>query len=140
PKTVPPRLGALDLSADNFLPITDSDLHEAAQNVRLGGAWFGRRDLIPPADDLRTKLIDRAMVTNGLLTPEQLIEIHKVGAEMDRLRPTIEAVTQQAAKVGEAAVDASREARARLKAQKKAEASARKKQHAEAVAQWRATD
>ena len=53
-----------------------------------GNLWFGRRDLIPPADDERTRLIDRALVTHGLLTPEQLAEIHRVGAEMDRVRPS----------------------------------------------------
>jgi retron-type reverse transcriptase len=140
PKPLPPVRGALDLSADDFLPIAGSDLRKAARNVRLGGAWFGRRDLIPPADDLRTKLIDRAMVTNGLLAPEQLVEIHHVGAEMDRLRPTLEAIQQHAARAGAAAVEASREERARLKAQKKAEAKARKKERAEAVARRRATD
>ncbi len=53
------------------------------------GAWFGRRDLIPPAQDTRTHLIDRAMVTHGLLTPEDLEHIHKIGAEMDRVRPDL---------------------------------------------------
>src|SRR5579884_1346549 len=79
----PPR--PIDLNAADFLPIGRDELREAAQDVRRGGAWFGRRDLIPPAEDPRTKLIDRAMVTHGLLTPEQLAEIHRVGAEMERL-------------------------------------------------------
>src|SRR5262249_41587390 len=108
--------------------------------VRLGGAWFGRRDLIPPAEDLRTKLIDRAMVTHGLLTPEQLAEIHRVGAEMERLRPSLVGAEAQAAKAGEAAGRAGREARAQRKAQKKAEALARKKQRADDVARRKATD
>src|SRR5262245_53111926 len=60
PKRLPLRKQSLDLSADDFLPIADSELREAAKKVTFGGAWFGRRDLIPPADDLRTKLIDRA--------------------------------------------------------------------------------
>jgi len=130
----------MDLSAADFLPITRDELAEAAKGVRLGGAWFGRRDLIPPTDDLRTKLIDRGMVTHGLLTPEQLIEIHRVGAEMDRLRPSLVGAEALAAQAGRSAVEADREARARLKAQKKSEALARKQKHAEDVANRKATD
>jgi retron-type reverse transcriptase len=137
---VGPPPGPSDFNAPDFLPIGRDELAEAAQGVRLGGAWFGRRDLIPPADDPRTKLIDRALVTHGLLTPEQLVEIHRVGAEMERLRPSLVGAEALAARAGEAAVQADREARARLKAQKKAEALARKKQRADDVARRKATD
>ncbi|MGH7172693.1 MAG: reverse transcriptase family protein, partial [Gemmataceae bacterium] len=130
----------LNLDAGSFLPISRDELKEAAKEVRFGGAWFGRRDLIPPADDLRTKLIDRAMVTQGLLTPEQLTEIHQVGAEMDRVRPVVEMLEGQAALAGEAAVQAERERRAELKKRKKEEAAERKRQRAEAIAHRRATD
>ena len=37
------------------------------------------------------------MVTQGLITPEQLAEIHAVGAEMDRVRPTLASIEHQAA-------------------------------------------
>jgi len=140
PAAVPSAPPPLDLSADAFLPIARSELREAAQDVRRGGAWFGRRDLIPPADDPRTKLIDRAMVTHGLLSPEQLVEIHQVGVQMDKHRSDLEAIERQAVQAGEAAVVADKEHRAQIKAQKKAEAAERKKKHAEAVAQRRATD
>src|SRR5579884_2379434 len=134
------RPATLDLNAADFLPITRDELKEAAKQVRLGGAWFGRRDLIPPAEDLRTKLIDRAMVTQGLLTPEQLAEIHEVGAEMDRVRPVVEMLESQATLAGEAAVQAERQRRAELKARKKEEAAQRKRQRAEAIAQRKSTD
>lgn len=141
PPVVPtPRPTTLDLDAGAFLPITRDELKEAAKQVRFGGAWFGRRDLIPPADDLRTKLIDRAMVTQGLLTPEQLTEIHQVGAEMDRVRPVIETLEGQAAQAGEAAVQAERQRQAELKKRKKEEAAERKRRRAEAIAQRRAND
>ena len=39
--------------------------------------WFGRRDIIPPVSDLRTKLIDRGMLTQGLLSAEELAEMHR---------------------------------------------------------------
>jgi retron-type reverse transcriptase len=130
----------MDLNAGDFLPIGGKELKESAEQVVRGGAWFGRRDLIPPAEDLRTQLIDRAMVANGLLTPEQLVEIHRVGAEMERLKPSLIGPDALAAKAGEAAVRADREQRAQLKAQKKAEAARRKKERADAIAQRRATD
>jgi retron-type reverse transcriptase len=138
---VPPPPRKLDLNAADFLPISRGELKEAAQNIQLwGNPWFGRRDLIPPADDPRTKLIDRALVTHGLLTPEQLVDIHRVGDDMERVRPSLVAVEHAAALAGEAAVQADREQRAKIKAQKKADAAARKKQREKAVAQRRATD
>src|SRR5262249_50318908 len=130
----------LNLDAGDFLPISRQELKEEAGTIRSWGVWFGRRDLIPPADDKRTKLIDRALVTNGLLTPEQLTEIHQVGAEMERLRPEIEQIQDRASKRGEAAVRAERQRKAQLKEQKKAEAAERKRQRTEAIAQRRATD
>src|SRR5581483_11808636 len=91
---VPPKVrkpgASRGLDAADYLPITRAEIKEAAKGRSLlGSPWFGRRDLIPPADDPRTQLIDRAMVTQGLITPEQLAEIHAVGAEMDRVRPTL---------------------------------------------------
>jgi hypothetical protein len=78
-------------SAADFLPISRAEIVQAGQGgALLRNMWFGRRDLIPPADDPRTNIIDRALVTHGLLTPEELAEIHRVGDEMQRLRPTID--------------------------------------------------
>jgi retron-type reverse transcriptase len=134
-----PRDKTLNLDAGAFLPISQSELKSQARNIDRG-AWFGRRDLIPPADDPRTKLIDRALVTNGLLSPEQLAEIHTVGAEMERVRPTLENIEARAYRSGEEAVQAERAQKARLKEQKKAEAERRKKERAEAVAHRKATD
>jgi retron-type reverse transcriptase len=80
------------------------------------------------------------MVAHGLLTPEQLVEIHQVGAEMERLRPTDVGVQQLAAHAGAAAVQADREERARRKAQKKAEAALKKTQRVTERANRRLTD
>jgi retron-type reverse transcriptase len=149
-QTVPPPAAprperkpvSLGLDAGHFLPISRQELTDAAKKLgRLwSGPWFGRRDLIPPADDERTLLIDRALVTNGLLTPEQLAEIHRVGAEMDRLRPDVIALRHQADRAGQAAVEAERAKKAQLKQQKKAEAAERNRLRAEEVARRRATD
>lgn len=141
PAAPPPRRErTLGLDAGDFLPISRADLKDQAQKVERWGPWFGRRDLIPPADDPRTKLIDRGLVSNGLLTPEQLAEIHTVGAEMERLRPTLESIEHQVVRSGQEAVEADKAEKARLKAEKKAEAERRKKERAAAIAQRKATD
>ncbi|SIN69542.1 RNA-directed DNA polymerase [Singulisphaera sp. GP187] len=132
---------SLGLEASAYLPISRQEIKKAAKGIdRFGNPWFGRRDLIPPADDPRTHLIDRAMVTQGLLSPEQLQEIHDVGARMDQVKPSLAAIDHQAALDGVAAVAADREARALLKARKKAEAAQRKQQRIDEVAHRRATD
>ncbi|MCI0455946.1 MAG: reverse transcriptase family protein [Gemmataceae bacterium] len=144
PAAPPPerKPATLGLDASQFLPISRQEFKDAARELgRLWfSPWFGRRDLIPPADDDRTRLIDRALVTQGLLTPEQLAEIHRVGAEMDRLRPDVIALRHQASRAGEAAVQAERAQKAQLKEQKKAEAAERRQRRVEAIAHRRATD
>lgn len=131
----------LGLDADQFLPISRDELKSAAGGMRIWASpWFGRRDLIPPTDDERTKLIDRAMVTHGLLSPEQLAEIHRVGAEMDRLRPDPLALRHQAQKAGQAAVDEERAEKTKEKEKKKAEAAQRRQRRAEQIVHRRATD
>ncbi len=103
----------LGLDAGAFLPISREEILTAAKGKNFfANPWFGRRDTIPQADDLRTKLVDRAMVTQGLITPEELVEIHSVGEEMERARPSLLGIAHQAALAGEAAVAADREARA----------------------------
>ena len=98
--------------------------------------WFGRRDLLPPASDERTALIDRGMVGLGLLTPEQLVEIHEVGAQMEKLKPDL----AQAAGIADEAVKLDEEERKQRKEQKKAESAERKRLHAEGVVHRKQTD
>lgn len=136
PPLPPLTLAALD--GNPFAPLTDAAVKREAQGAGnlFRNAWFGRRDLIPPVDDPRTLLIDRAMVAHGLLTPEQLTEIHEVGKQMDIVRPNL----SQAGAMVEKAVKRSKEERAALKLQKKAEAAERRRLRAEAVIQRRASD
>ncbi len=132
---------SFDLNPNTYAPITRQEIKNAAKGTSLfANPWFGRRDLIPPADDPRTQLIDRALVTQGLLSPEQLHEIHEIGALMDQIKPTFAAIDHKAAVEGEAAVAADREARARLKARKKAEAVERKRRRAAEIAHRKATE
>jgi RNA-directed DNA polymerase len=129
-------------AAPDFLPISRGEILKAADGKNLmANAWqTGRSSIIPPADDLRTRLIDRALVTHGLLTPEELAEIHRVGDEYARVKPSLENVALKSGLAGEAAVQAYREAKERLKQQKKEESARRKKERAEAVQHRRATD
>jgi hypothetical protein len=85
-------------------------------------------------------LIDRALVTHGLLSPEQLREVHEVGDRMDEIKDTLATAERRGVLAGEAAVQADREALARIKALKKAEAAERKQQRLEAIADRKATD
>jgi retron-type reverse transcriptase len=138
-----PQITKLKLDAGDFLPVSREEVLTASQRQGQGwfsNVWFGRRDLIPPPDDARTKMIDRGLVTHGLLSPEQLVEIHEVGAEWSRLRPQTEMIQHQAAVAGQQAVEADRAARAARKEQKKKEAAERRRRRAEEVAERRAKD
>jgi retron-type reverse transcriptase len=129
----------LGLDAGAFAPVSHAEPRAAAGSVSSWGSalfTFGRRDIIPPASDPRTILIDRAMVGVGIITPEELARIHQVGEQMERLRPSLAGAYAKA----EQAVADDREARQRIKQQKKAEAAERKRLHAEAVARRKAND
>jgi len=140
PPSPPPPAGAtLNLDAGAFKPISHDQARSAAGGVASWGSalfTFGRRDLIPPISDPRTILIDRAMVGQGLITPEDLTRIHAIGEQMDQVRPSIAGAYAKA----ERAVADDREARQQLKQQKKAEAAERKQRHVAAVKHRKATD
>jgi retron-type reverse transcriptase len=129
-------------AATEFLPITRKEIVDAAKggNLLSTAFQFGRQSIIPPVSDPRTQIIDRAMVTHGLLTPEELNEIHRVGEEYDKVKPTDASLAAAAGLAGAAAVQAYREAKEREKARKKAESAARKEAHAAAVKRRRGTD
>lgn len=124
--------------AGQFAPISRGDLKQQAG--KLGplwqNPWMGRRDVIPPAEDPRTSLIDRAMVSQGLISPEELQEIHEVGAEMATYRPDF----AEAAHAAGMAVQQSAAEREALKQQKKAESARRKEQRQADIALRKRTD
>ena len=130
-------------SASEFLPISRQEIVDAAQKhgrLLATAFQFGRQSIIPPISDPRTEIIDRALITNGLLSPEELNEIHRVGEEYEKVRPTEQGMAAAAGLAGSAAVKAYREAKERAKARKKTESVERKKARAEAVRRRRATD
>lgn len=128
----------LQLDVARFSPLRDDQARQAARGLGTawGSVWFGRRDLIPPADDPRTNLIDRAMVAHGFVTPDELLEVHQVGAEMDAIRPDLAQAGHTAARV----VAEDRARRQHLKDQLRAEAAERKRRHVEAVALRKSSD
>src|SRR5436305_12471595 len=68
----------LNLDSSEFLPITTDELRDSLERlVREGGFRFEGRGFIPFGDD-RTKLINRALISHGLLTPEEVAEITKI--------------------------------------------------------------
>lgn len=142
PQKPPPKrenktLSGLD--ASSFIGMTSEQIKKdikAGGSVRMGGAWFGRRDMIPPASDRRTALIDAGMIGYGLITPEELARIHAIGAEMDQLRPDF----STAAQLAQDAVRAAEADRAVRKAKKKAEAAEKKQRRAAEIAARKLTD
>lgn len=138
PAFAPPEMKPLDLDPGDFAPLSKEEFDAESRGSRAAvrGAWFHRRDRIPPADDPAARLIERAMVGQGMITPDELVHIHEVGAQMDAVAPTLEL----ARVVADRALAADDAARAARKAEKKAEAAERRRRHAEAVAQRRATD
>jgi RNA-directed DNA polymerase len=143
-----PQDQTLNLDASAFAPLAGSNI--VGQLARLGAnswdifrsmagtdnRWWGNRSVIPPSSDPRTRFIDRGMVGQGMITPEELVEIHTVGDQMLTLRPELD----QAQTLADQAVQRTKDEHAALKKQKKAEAEERKKKHADAVARRKATD
>ena len=95
PAPAPPPAG---LQPGDFLPINRDDLLKQGEEVRrtTGWMWFGRRDIIPPVSDPRTKLIDRGMLTQGLVSAEELAEMHRVGDEWSKHANRLEHIQVQA--------------------------------------------
>jgi RNA-directed DNA polymerase len=134
----PPTTKTLNLDAAQFAPISASDaISQARRSTTLRtNPWWGRLDTIPPATDERTLLIDRTLVAYGLVTPDELVEIHKIGDQMLEIKGD-EALADAQAR---AAVEASEAERKRIKEQKKAEAAERKRKRAAEVAHRKASD
>jgi len=147
PTSQPPRQPArpperrettLQLDAGMFQPLSAEQVNAQAKPSLLNGLFqFGRRNRIPSPIDPRTKLIDQAMVGQGLITPEELVRIHELGEKYDDIRPEQPTAAYSA---GARAVEADRQARERIKAEKKTAAEQKRRDHAARVAHNRLTD
>lgn len=137
PATQPTLPGTLaGLSTDKFAPMSLSDALGATSAADWRTANFDSRGVIPPADLPRIQVIDRTMVGMGLISEQQLAEIHDIGEQMSEFASSATFIHQ----AGERAVRESREERQRRKEQKKAEAEQRRTQHRERVTHRRDTD
>ncbi len=142
PRPAPPPSVTLDLDAGLFTPISEAE----AKRQSAGGVLLrnlvatGLSSIIPPAGDPRTLLIDRGMVAHGLITPEQLVEIHRVGEAFEKVRGDAQAIERRVQQAATDAVRLDKETRERRKAEKRAAAAERRAAHARGVAQRRATD
>ena len=136
----PPRPVAakLNLDAGQFTPLSPDEVKKRAANLSWNWASvnFDRRDQIPSSAEPRTALIDRALVAQGLITPEQLVQIHEVGAQVAELRPELRNVHI----IADNAVAADAAERRARREQKKAESARRRAERAAAITRRKATD
>ena len=127
--------------ANEILGLSAADLRKRALKINpYRTAWIGRVDTIPPQSDERTALIDRGLILRGLLTKQQIDEIHKVGDQWLIHHEALKLAEAVAAKSAQAAVDAEKARKAALKAERKKQAAEREAARKVAVATRRAND
>lgn len=135
------RASADPYDTSGTLTLTPEQLRQRAKKiVPWRTAWIGRVDVIPPASDERTALIDRGLVLRGLLTQEDIDEIHRIGDLWLETHDAARTADVLGKKTADEAIEARRLERAKKKAAKKGEARRKKAARAEAIAQRRATD
>lgn len=103
-------------------------------------AWIGRVDTIPPQSDERTALIDRGLILRGLLTEEQIADIHRVGDQWLRHHDALRLAEVAAARSAAAVVEQARAEKVALKAEKRRLAAEGHAQRAAEVVRRRAED
>jgi len=129
------------LDASHILALSQSELRARALTIDpYKTAWIGRVDVIPPQSDQRTALIDRGLILRGLLTPEHIEEIHRVGDLWLLHREAARFVESRAKQSVEDAMAERARERAERKAQKKRDAAARKARREAEIAARREND
>jgi retron-type reverse transcriptase len=128
-------------AANEILGLSAAEVRKRALRINpMRTAWIGRVDTIPPQSDERTALIDRGLILRGLLTEQQITEIHRVGDLWLRHHEAARlAATAAAAEADRQMADIAR-ARAEKKAEKKREAAARAQRRAEEIARRKRED
>lgn len=121
--------------ASGLLGLSQEELRRRALRINpFRTAWIGRVDTIPPASDERTAIIDRGLLLRGLLTEEQLAEIHRIGDLWLQFHDAARAADAVASKTADEAIERLRRERAERKAAKQRAAEERRRERAEAVA------
>lgn len=140
----PPRSAAEDLAryqASEILGLSMAEVRKRSLKIDpYRTPWIGRVDTIPPQTDERTALIDRGLMLRGLLTREQLEEIHRIGDLWIRHHEAVTMAATIARGAAAKAVEADRAHRAEVKAEKRRLAAERAAARAAEIARRRATD
>ena len=137
----PPPPDGSYLANPEILGLSPDEMRQRALRINpMQTAWIGRVDTIPPQSDERTALIDRGLILRGLLTEQQIADIHRVGDLWLKHRDAASLASAQAARTADEALEQLRQERAERKAQKKQEAAARAQRRAEEIARRKAED
>ncbi|MCC6872909.1 MAG: RNA-directed DNA polymerase [Sandaracinaceae bacterium] len=129
------------LDAGSLWKLSPDELRARALDVKpYLTAWIGRVDVIPPASDERTALIDRGLVLRGLLTEAQILEIHRVGDLWLEHSDAARLAQLRAYKKADDAILALRARDAELKAEKRKLAAERAQRRREEIARRKNED
>jgi RNA-directed DNA polymerase len=127
--------------ASGILGLSADELRKRALKIDpFRTAWIGRVDTIPPQSDERTAIIDRGLILRGMLSEEQIEEIHRIGDLWLKHHEAASLATSVARKRADDAIKDLRKEKEAKKAEKKRLAAERKKKHAADVARRKAED
>lgn len=127
--------------ASGILGLSADELRKRALKIDpYRTAWIGRVDTIPPQSDERTALIDRGLILRGLLSEDQIDEIHRVGDLWLKHHEAAKLASSVATKKANDAIAELKKEKEKKKAEKKAAAAERKKKRAADVARRKAED
>jgi retron-type reverse transcriptase len=130
-----------DYEASEILGLSAEEMRRRALHITPWRTpWIGRTDVIPPASDERTALIDRGIVLRGLLRPAQLEEIHRVGDLWLEHRDRASLARMEGERVGDEAAAQVEKERAERKAAKRKASAERAERRATEIARRRRED
>lgn len=127
--------------AHDILGLSPEETRKRSLKIKpYATAWIGRVDTIPPQSDERTALIDRGLILRGLLTQDQLREIHRVGDAWLQHHEAHKLAKAAASKSVDHFLEGERQKKLALKEEKRAAAEAKREAHRAAVEERRETD
>ncbi len=139
--TVVKEPGPNPYDAAGILGLSAKELRtQALMNQPWKSAWTDRVGTIPPLTDTEAALIARGLVLRGLLSEEQIREIHHVGEQWLEHHDADKAAAIRAAKSADEAIQKLREEAARRKEEKKRAAQERRERREQEVARRRNED
>jgi RNA-directed DNA polymerase len=124
------------LDTEKFRPLTTDEALSETKSANWQTSYWDSLNTIPPSDLARIRVIDGTMVGLGLISEEELKEIHEIGRQMDRFKNQAEYLSN----AGRSEVAKSQQQKIRLKERKKAESAARKQARQKAIAERHQTD